>query len=46
MTAAGVSVIAWTVNSESEIRRLTTLGVHGICGNYPDLIRENSRIHA
>jgi glycerophosphoryl diester phosphodiesterase len=46
MTAAGVSVIAWTVNSESEIRRLTALGVHGICGNYPDLIREISRIHA
>jgi glycerophosphoryl diester phosphodiesterase len=46
MTAAGVTVIAWTVNSESEIRRLTTLGVHGICGNYPDLIREQSRTHA
>lgn len=46
MTAAGVIVIAWTVNRESEIRRLTALGVHGICGNYPDLIRDNSRIHA
>jgi len=45
MTAAGVSVIGWTVNSETEIRRLTALGVQGICGNYPDLIREHSRTH-
>lgn len=29
--AAGCRVIAWTVNSPSEIERLATIGVHGIC---------------
>lgn len=35
----GRDVIAWTANEEREIRRLIGLGVDGICGNYPDLIR-------
>lgn len=43
MTAAGLTVIGWTVNRDTEVRRLTALGVHGICGNDPDLIREHSR---
>lgn len=34
----GIAVIAWTVNDESEIRRMHQTGVDGICGNYPDLI--------
>ncbi|MDH4132117.1 MAG: glycerophosphodiester phosphodiesterase [Gemmatimonadota bacterium] len=46
MAQAGLAVIAWTVNSEVEVRRLTALGVHAICGNYPDLIRENLAPHA
>jgi glycerophosphoryl diester phosphodiesterase len=46
VTTAGLTVIGWTVNRETEVHRLTELGVHGICGNYPDLIRENSRSHA
>ncbi|HWA14913.1 MAG TPA: glycerophosphodiester phosphodiesterase [Gemmatimonadales bacterium] len=40
----GRDVIAWTANDEREIRRLIALGVDGICGNYPDLIR--SLLHA
>jgi glycerophosphoryl diester phosphodiesterase len=35
----GRDLIAWTANEEREIRRLIALGVDGICGNYPDLIR-------
>jgi glycerophosphoryl diester phosphodiesterase len=35
----GYAVIAWTANTEAEIRRLRGLGVDGICGNYPDQIR-------
>ena len=33
------SVVAWTVNTETETRRLMALGVDGLCGNYPDRIR-------
>ncbi len=36
---SGFRIIAWTANEESEIARLITLGVDGICGNYPDRIR-------
>ena len=39
MHAMGASVVAWTVNTEAETRRLVALGVDGICGNYPDRIR-------
>jgi glycerophosphoryl diester phosphodiesterase len=35
----GGQVVSWTTNDEDEIRRLTDLGVDGICGNYPDRIR-------
>lgn len=35
----GARLIAWTANGEQEIRRLASLGVDGICGNYPDRIR-------
>ena len=37
---AGKKVIAWTANEPAEIRRLVSLGVDGICGNYPERIRE------
>ena len=38
--AKGKQVIAWTANDADEIRRLVALGVDGICGNYPERIRE------
>ena len=37
--AAGCTIVAWTVNELSELRRLARLGVDGLCGNYPDRIR-------
>ena len=37
--AAGGRVIAWTVNDEAAARRLTHLGVDGLCGNHLDLLR-------
>lgn len=35
----GRQIIAWTVNTDPETRRLARLGVDGICGNHPDRIR-------
>lgn len=37
--AAGARVIAWTVDLPGEIRRLSALGVDGICSNVPDVAR-------
>lgn len=37
--AAGGRLIAWTVNRPEDARRLTQLGVDGLCGNYPDRLR-------
>ena len=37
---AGKKVIAWTANDPAEIARLTALGIDGICGNYPERIRD------
>lgn len=37
--AADGALIAWTVNELADLRRLTQLGVDGLCGNYPDRIR-------
>jgi len=34
--ARGIEVIAWTVNSDAEARRLARLGVAALCGNHPD----------
>jgi glycerophosphoryl diester phosphodiesterase len=36
---AGCTVIAWTVNQDSEAERLARIGVDGLCGNYPDRLR-------
>lgn len=33
-------LIAWTANEPAEIARLTALGIDGICGNYPERIRD------
>ncbi len=38
--AAGKRIIAWTANEPAEIARLVGLGVDGICGNYPERIRD------
>ena len=37
--AAGIAVIAWTVNTVSEAQRLRALGVDGLCGNWPERLR-------
>jgi len=37
---AGKKIIAWTANEAPEIARLVALGVDGICGNFPERIRE------
>ena len=38
--ARGLQVIVWTVNDESEMRRMMELGVDGIISDYPDQLRE------
>ncbi|HEU5170864.1 MAG TPA: glycerophosphodiester phosphodiesterase [Gemmatimonadales bacterium] len=37
---AGRLVIAWTANEPDDLDRLIRLGVDGLCGNYPERIRE------
>lgn len=36
----GIDVIAWTVNTVEEARRLAVCGVRALCGNFPDRLRE------
>ena len=36
--AAGIGINTWTVNEESDIRRLIGLDVHAVIGNYPDKV--------
>ena len=36
----GLEINAYTVNLEEDIRRLCQLGIDGIIGNYPDLIKQ------
>ncbi len=36
--AAGIQVIAWTVNDRQVAERLAAMGVDGLCGNFPDRI--------
>lgn len=35
----GSHLIAWTVNDSSAARQLASLGVDGLCGNYPERLR-------
>jgi glycerophosphoryl diester phosphodiesterase len=35
----GAKLIAWTVNDVATARRLTGLGVDGLCGNFPERLR-------
>lgn len=37
--AAGIAVIAWTVNSAKDAEHLRELGVAGLCGNWPERLR-------
>lgn len=37
--AAGIAVMAWTVNDAAEAQRLSRLGVDGLCGNWPERLR-------
>ena len=37
--AAGIALIAWTVNDRDEANRLRSLGVDGLCGNWPERLR-------
>lgn len=37
--ALGLAVVPWTVNNESDMRRLVAWGVDGIISDYPDLLR-------
>lgn len=37
--AAGIAVIAWTVNSAKDAENLRGLGVAGLCGNWPERLR-------
>jgi glycerophosphoryl diester phosphodiesterase len=36
---AGGCLVAWTVNEIGDLDRMVSLGVDGLCGNYPDRIR-------
>ncbi len=38
ISSAGFKIYAWTVNEESEIRRMKELGVDGIITNYPERV--------
>lgn len=36
----GLKVVVWTVNSETDMRRMISLGADGIISDYPDLLRK------
>lgn len=36
----GIALIAWTVNEAAEGARLAELGVDGLCGNWPERLRQ------
>ncbi len=40
---AGIALVAWTVNDRAEAERLTRLGVDGLCGDWPERLRQDSR---
>lgn len=37
---SGRRIIAWTVDEPAEVSRLAALGVDGLCGNFPDRMRQ------
>jgi len=37
--ALGLKVVAWTVNTEADMRHMIALGVDGIISDYPDVLR-------
>lgn len=38
--AYNLKINAWTVNNRADIERLSKLGIYGIIGNYPDVMRK------
>jgi len=38
---SGIALVAWTVNDADEARRLATIGVDGLCGNWPERLVVN-----
>jgi glycerophosphoryl diester phosphodiesterase len=38
---SGRSIVAWTVNEPAEVSRLAAMGVDGLCGNFPERIRQS-----
>lgn len=36
--AAGIDVIAWTVNARPAVEALAAMGVRGVCGNWPEVL--------
>jgi glycerophosphoryl diester phosphodiesterase len=41
--AVGLKVVVWTVNAESDMRRLVAWGVDGIISDYPDVLMNVAR---
>lgn len=39
MKAHGICINTWTVNNEDEVKRLNSLGVDAVIGNYPDMAK-------
>jgi glycerophosphoryl diester phosphodiesterase len=37
--AAGVALVAWTVNTAAQVRALRGMGVERLCGDWPALLR-------
>ena len=40
--AAGLAIVAWTVNAPEDVARLARIGVDGLCGNYPERLLATS----
>ena len=38
--ANGIGINTWTVNEPDDVRRLYSLGVNAVIGNYPDMAKE------
>jgi len=39
-SAAGIGVVAWTVNEREDMRRMVELGIAGITTNYPEVLQD------
>jgi len=43
--ALGLKVVVWTVNTESDMRKMIAIGVDGIISDYPDILRRVAGEH-